>query len=257
MAFLAVVGAAILFAVFMAIPWMADACTTTKLEAGKALISGPGGCVEFWFNRYQTFFSALIAGVIAGIGAALLFRQTRATERQVASQRYEFLEKRIGEVRGLQSAGAALYKACAVELHPGRMIRHSGPPTWAKGSLMSAVETPIGDYRDCIEAGRIAVSNLVVAVERLSVSETVSRTAIHLHIEAHFFLNACWDDARVPVVNLGWGEQPPPPSIGIRSPASHQRFNSLMGQYGRLNEAVDQEIAALVERREQAKVVAM
>src|SRR6476469_3022663 len=64
-----------------------------------ALLSGENPprpqCFEFWFNRYQALIAATIAGAIAFWAGRLLLRQTSATEKQVAAQRYDFLRDRI------------------------------------------------------------------------------------------------------------------------------------------------------------------
>ncbi|WP_162596327.1 hypothetical protein [Methylobacterium sp. 17Sr1-1] len=101
----AVVGSLAVLFIFGAMPWMGGVCDSSKIEAGKPLVDGVGGCIEFWLNRYQALASALLAFGVAAVAAYLVWGQLKANQIQARAaavgatiDRYEFWGKYYDEV---------------------------------------------------------------------------------------------------------------------------------------------------------------
>lgn len=113
---LALTGALAIFVVFAAMPWMAQTCTETNIDAGKPLLAGAGGCIEFWFNRYQT-----LLGVLAAVGAAWVTwrgamkqvgradAQIGLLRQQLAIDHAEMLSEKVSYVAALYDAMSRIH----------------------------------------------------------------------------------------------------------------------------------------------------
>jgi hypothetical protein len=74
-------------------------------------------------NRYQQLIAAIIAFVIATVGAWLLFKQIRVAQHQLAASRHEMLQQRRS---GIQNAAYRTYRPCITTLLPENRIRVRG-----------------------------------------------------------------------------------------------------------------------------------
>lgn len=256
-AILALFGAALTFFLFAAVPWMAQSCDASRIDAGKPLLAGAGGCVEFWLNRYQAFISAIIAGVIAFWAGRLLLRQTRATEKQVAAQRYDFLRDRISETRRLSSACHSLYTICNFDLHPSQNVRRSGASPWGLVGLMTKAEIPIEKYRTAIQHGYDEISDMAGLEIKSNISAESSDKNGRFLAAAALYMHACEEDLLGPAVNLGLGQQGSPPEVTKRSERSQTAFTRVYDAYQEAMAALDNDATDLTARLEAAKAIAL
>ncbi|WP_449411447.1 hypothetical protein [Methylobacterium komagatae] len=102
MALFALAGAGVVFFAFVAIPWMADTCDGTKLEAGKPLMTGPGGCFEFWLNRYQGLLG--VFATVLGVAAAIWAGRWALQQVEIANKNLEHVAAQT-KMLSAQTAG--------------------------------------------------------------------------------------------------------------------------------------------------------
>ncbi|WP_157064309.1 hypothetical protein [Methylobacterium tarhaniae] len=93
----------------VAISWMGFVCEKSSIDAGKPLIAGEFGCVEFWINRYQSSVAALVAIFAAGLAwkgvqgqIETSKQQVDVANRQFAASALEPLQKRLETLRKLR-----------------------------------------------------------------------------------------------------------------------------------------------------------
>lgn len=90
-------------------------------------VDAPFGAAEFIFERYQTFWTGLIALIAAWYAAAMVQRQIAASERQHAEQRYRALANELDALEGLAAYLDGVGEIAPYVIRNGRAIGEPEP----------------------------------------------------------------------------------------------------------------------------------
>jgi hypothetical protein len=143
---------------------IANDITAPACKAAKAQIGGAKdfdfGCLEFWLNRYQTTFAALVGAAVALYVVRPVFQQLREMTRQSAVAMRSAYQDRLARVE----AEAEQYMSIARKVHETEKLL-SRNSAWAMVSMQE------------IDAAIARLDELKTLAERASLTQFITESA--------------------------------------------------------------------------------
>ena len=110
------------FWAFVALELVLIGCLIGSISVTGVTDDRPFGAVEFLFERYQTFWTGILALVAAWYAGAMVQRQIATSERQHAEQRFRALGNELDALEGLASYLDDLNRIAPYVIRNGRDI---------------------------------------------------------------------------------------------------------------------------------------